>query len=572
MSRRGGKKGKDGAIRPAATADATVSSPLAAFWELLDLRQKAAILQVKLQALKSIHLCSHCKRLLKAAWAPTTGDLNTVHDAYDIPWGYTLMRLQDGSYVTEDTRTTLSPQKVLEFTITPYPDVASERCFQYRGPYDGEVFRYANRIPDVPPNACWYCHDKIYLRFIDMLTYPRPPRRFTMLLCRDDRVRALKQVLAAEVGLESPGRLVLQHLGKTLDDDNASMQSLGVANGQLIVITKRPVLARLPPDASDGGVRMDGGAELPSSSSSSSEDEGSSRSSSGSEEGEGLGEGGEAAASSANPGVPVAGAIATAHRYDAEGSEDEEPVVSLAARPGAVVAASGDPETASSQALVPLSQNSSGGHADQVVLRRVRRHAPLAPASGDDDSGSSGDGSSSVQQNKRFVAELLLGATGYSNSRSGGVQSKKGDRSGALSDKFAGLPTNESPPVSPRGPVASVDRRHGYSVLGCMLSHFLFIGISQAWDADVSALRAQEALIAECESERQVSPWVGTAVEFCFWFIFSSPVLRCRCRKRNPRQLRKPKQRVLLLLRKPPMRLQLWPPRLRKFSSLLPFL
>jgi hypothetical protein len=85
--------------------------------------------------------------------------------------------------------------------------------WSYRGPTGPDVFRYLSRIPDErpprpeptvpppsgakpPPPACWYCYDKLYIRFMDLLTYPRPPRYFTMLLCRDDHVRALKQVSA----------------------------------------------------------------------------------------------------------------------------------------------------------------------------------------------------------------------------------------------------------------------------------------------------------------------------------------------------------------------------------------
>jgi hypothetical protein len=503
MSRRGGQRkgAKEGAFMFSALTDAGMqppSSPLAAFWDLLDLRAKASILQVKLQALKSIHLCPNCKRLLKAAWTPNTGDLNTVHDAYDIPWGYTLMRLQDGSYVTDDTRTSLSPQKVLEFAITPYPDLQAERCFQYRGPYDGEVFRYVSRIPDVPANACWYCHDKIYVRFVDMLTYPRPPRRFTMLLCKDDRVRALKQVLAAEVGLESPGRLVLQVLGKPLDDDNASMQSLGIANGQLVVITKRPTIRPETALVGVSAIEADGSAAFSSSS-----DESSEESEEDTRSVEPIVGVDDSATSTVHllcdaPSVPGA---ANLHRYDAEGSADEAP--SPAVSPAAATVAM---DLAASHALVAVAKKS---RIDKKT-KNLHLPGPLSStmiAAFDTDPFISVEGS--VQQNKRFVAELLLGATGY-NSRGGGGgrQDRGAGSSGGVGDKFAGLPTNESPPVSPRGPVASVDRRHGYSVLGCMLSHLLHTGISAAWDADVSALRAQEELIAECESERQVRVYV----------------------------------------------------------------
>jgi hypothetical protein len=512
MSRRGAQKKVANGVAAIARSSASAEpspppSPLAAFWELLDLRAKASILQVRCSALKCIHLCANCTRLLKAAWTSNTSDLDNVHDAYDIPWGYTLMRLQDGSYVTEDTRTTLSPQKVLEFAITPYPELQADRCFQYRGPYDGEVFRYACRIPEVPSNACWYCYDKLYVRFVDMLTYPRPPRRFTMLLCKDDRVRALKQVLAAEVGLDSPSRLVLQLQSKPLDDDNASMVSLGVTNGQLVIITKRPTPARPLSHARDAAAEE--GDDFSSSSVSSAEDESGSRRNDGALEESALSavkSGDDASLSRPErPGqhaslgdlvqscaLSVAAVAVTAsHRYDAEGSDDEGPLTAAAATVATSGAGTSTADTSKALMMSSEARNSvkraKGGH----KLLKLR---PLSDFD-DDDELSLADGA--AQQNKRFVAELLLGATGYSG-RGGGR------RSGAVTDKFAGLPTNEAPPVSPRGPVASVDRRHGYSVLGCMLSHLLHVGISAAWEADVSALRAQEELIAECESERRV--------------------------------------------------------------------
>lgn len=517
MSKRGGGHKKGGGPRDRGPRDVGVpanppppSSPLAAFWELLDLRAKASILQVKLAALPSVRLCASCKRLLKAAWAPNGADLRTVDDAYDIPWGYTLMRLQDGSYVTDDTRTPLSPHKVLEFAMPPPPDLystaaagsgagggggaAADRAFVYRGPADGEVFRYVGRIPDVPPGACWYCHDKIYVRFVDMLTYPRPPRRFTMLLCRDDRVRALKQVLAAEVGLESPGRLVLQLGGATLDDDNASMQSLGLANGQLVIITKSPAGAGAPrppqlqlvagpaaPPAAladaaaavgvaggRGGAATEGRAlDLPPPAPLPTGDAASAAA---------------AAAPAPGDGVPDGAGAAVALRAAVNG------------RPPPSDRGEVDGDGVTPPPLPPPPDAAGEPGAGAIVLvgdgGAARRRPDADPAPPPPPPGAALE---SVQQNKSFVAQLLLGATGFGGGGSGG------------GDKFPGIPTNESPPVSPRGPVASVDRRHGYSVLGCLLSHLLHAEISAAWEADISAMRAQEALIAECESERLVS-------------------------------------------------------------------
>jgi hypothetical protein len=96
-----------------------------------------------------------------------------------------LTRLSDGSYITEDTRLTYGSRPVMHFSLV-------EDQWAYVGPLGLDIFRYIAPIMEEPARSCWYCHDKVYVRFVDMLTYPRPVRKFSMLLCQDDCVRALK--------------------------------------------------------------------------------------------------------------------------------------------------------------------------------------------------------------------------------------------------------------------------------------------------------------------------------------------------------------------------------------------
>ena len=194
-----------------------------------------------------MHLCTDCPRLLKASWAAPGTERGRLDDPgtspYAVPANFSLARLPDGSYSAEEPpvprgTSTDKSARVFEFTLTPAPGTTGttrggappppdaplpDASFVFKGPTGPDIFRYMARVPDVPAGGCWYCADKVYVRFFDMLTYPRPPRKFTVLLCRDDRVRALKQVLAAEVGVSGAEHLQLLLRGKPLDEDDVAM-------------------------------------------------------------------------------------------------------------------------------------------------------------------------------------------------------------------------------------------------------------------------------------------------------------------------------------------------------------
>jgi len=66
-----------------------------------------------------------------------------------------------------------------------------------------------------------------------------------------------------------------------------------------------------------------------------------------------------------------------------------------------------------------------------------------------------------------------------------------------------GMPTLPAPAALPSitSPVSSVDRRHGFSILGSMLSVVAAGSVVSAWQAEVEALVRQEELIAEDAAE-----------------------------------------------------------------------
>jgi hypothetical protein len=99
-----------------------------------------------------------------------------------------------------------------------------------------------------------------------------------------------------------------------------------------------------------------------------------------------------------------------------------------------------------------------------------------------------GDTCSYVQQNrnKEFVGNLLLGFS-----------------SAAGHDRHGSVPAHLSPPLNVRGPVASVERRHGYAMLGSALGQLMYERMVQAWQAEIKSLQAQASLIAEEENEKQ---------------------------------------------------------------------
>jgi hypothetical protein len=96
--------------------------------------------------------------------------------------------------------------------------------------------------------CCTYCKNKIRLKFVDTLTYPRPVRQFGLLLSKNITLFDLRKLLLKEIVKlyfneeSSPGiqhEVVFLTKGKKLDRsmNKLELSELGFVNNQTIVIT-----------------------------------------------------------------------------------------------------------------------------------------------------------------------------------------------------------------------------------------------------------------------------------------------------------------------------------------------
>lgn len=146
------------------------------------------------------------------------------------PAALSVFGLADGSFVSAAVQATCNTRSVFGFVLR-------SEGFVYVGETGKELFKQGRRLP-VSPDFCWYCKDKVYLSFTDMLTYPRPIRKFQLLLARDETLGALRELISTEVGLENTSQLVLTSKGEPLGDDSQTIRSAGLAMDQTIVISK----------------------------------------------------------------------------------------------------------------------------------------------------------------------------------------------------------------------------------------------------------------------------------------------------------------------------------------------
>ena len=128
-----------------------------------------------------------------------------------------------------------------------------------------------------------------------------------------------------------------------------------------------------------------------------------------------------------------------------------------------------------------------------------------------------------LSRSGRLVFNLLLGLRGSSlkkRQRQLGSTSTSGDNvahseeseiSSESDDdgthgriyRYADTLINMPPPLSSNGPVSSVERRHGYSILGAILSHSIASQIMEAAVADAMAREAATAQLLELEEEEK---------------------------------------------------------------------
>lgn len=93
---------------------------------------------------------------------------------------------------------------------------------------------------------CPFCADKVFVRFVDMLTYPRPVRKFSMLLPKRMRIGALREMLWREVGLEKEALLEVRIRNRRLTagqgdaggGEEDTLEAVGVRDGVQVVVSK----------------------------------------------------------------------------------------------------------------------------------------------------------------------------------------------------------------------------------------------------------------------------------------------------------------------------------------------
>eukprot|EP00941_MAST-03F_sp_MAST-3F-sp1_P005854 g5854.t1 len=90
--------------------------------------------------------------------------------------------------------------------------------------------------------CCWYCQDKFVVRFVDMLTYPRPVRKFDLLVPDTSTIGQIRSLMASEVAVDDVDELTLVSKGKKLDDDSKTLCALRFRNRQMVILSKPPSL------------------------------------------------------------------------------------------------------------------------------------------------------------------------------------------------------------------------------------------------------------------------------------------------------------------------------------------
>jgi hypothetical protein len=107
--------------------------------------------------------------------------------------------------------------------------------------FSGTGFTSSPQNPTGENFVCTYCADKFNLRFVDMLTYPRPVRKFRLLLDKHLKVHTMREMMSREMGMESMSSLVLLWRGRpiTRDKDMLTLAELGVKSNQMVAISRQ---------------------------------------------------------------------------------------------------------------------------------------------------------------------------------------------------------------------------------------------------------------------------------------------------------------------------------------------
>ena len=93
---------------------------------------------------------------------------------------------------------------------------------------------------DIPPPVK-YSEDMFTLRFLDILSYPRPARKFKMLFGKSTLIAFVREMMLSEVGMDEINDLVLLSHGKEIprSSDELTLLEAGFKSNQQIVISRR---------------------------------------------------------------------------------------------------------------------------------------------------------------------------------------------------------------------------------------------------------------------------------------------------------------------------------------------
>eukprot|EP00752_Nemacystus_decipiens_P012363 g10959.t1 len=117
----------------------------------------------------------------------------------------------------------LQPSEVLDRSVSEMADI-------------DEPWESVAREPEL---GC-YCKGKLILHVVDMLTYPRPVRKFEVLIDKETSVQGLRELMLANVKLEALPKLVLLTRGRPIghDKNHLNLAELGFKNRQQLVVSQ----------------------------------------------------------------------------------------------------------------------------------------------------------------------------------------------------------------------------------------------------------------------------------------------------------------------------------------------
>lgn len=303
-------------------ADLSPNLRLAAFWNCLDERQKLDLQQIKSPVLLRKHCCEFCQELLRASMTVLEKEVTARWQGskdgikiYVTPKGDFLPETSLGPFVRASECAhvfTIDVAQGPTYTIElGYGDSIVEAMSRRMDPpetqkkkgggkkkgkkggkkggggkkpsvsslvpKEGGVDDHIGKKMDtvlvdggwgVEHRKCWYCRDKLYIRFTDLLTYPRPIREFRMLLDKETTLAELEALITDDVNrgnaaemktLDSAGKraakfktdepVLLMRKGKVLVGKSMTMQDLGLRTNNRLVIS-RPIGKKVEVDSS----------------------------------------------------------------------------------------------------------------------------------------------------------------------------------------------------------------------------------------------------------------------------------------------------------------------------------